>query len=64
MKKIRKTKNQSFNDTVGVTSFLSPVLKREFEVGSEEYNQASRGFCPSKKSNLLRVTILYKQQIK
>ena len=55
MEKIRKTKNQNFNDTVGVTRFLSPVLNREFEVGSEEYNQASRGFCPSKTLNLLRV---------
>ena len=55
MKKIRKTKNHSFNDTVGVTRFLSPVLNREFEVGSEEYNQASRGFCPSKMLKLVRV---------
>ena len=30
-------------------------LDSEFQLGSEDYNQGSRGFCPSKRSNLLRV---------
>ena len=48
-------KNGSYLEVVASIKDMNTDLNREFEVGSEEYNQASRGFCPSKKSNLLRV---------
>ena len=49
-------KNQNFNDTVGVTSFLSPVLKSTQSLCSEKHSKGSRGFCPSKTLKLLRVS--------
>ena len=48
-------KNGPHLEVVASIKDMNTDLNREFEVGSEEYNQASRGFCPSKKSNLLRV---------
>ena len=48
-------KNASDLEVVASIKDMNTDLNREFEVGSEEYNQASRGFCPSKTSNLLRV---------
>ena len=50
-----KMKNGSHLEVVASIKDINTDLNREFEVGSEEYNQASRGFCPSKTSNLLRV---------
>ena len=49
-------KNASDLEVVASIKDMNTDLNREFEVGSEEYNQASRGFCPSKTSNLLRVS--------
>ena len=54
-----KMKNGSYLEVVASIKDMNTDLKREFEVGSEEYNQASRGFCPSKTSNLLRVYYVY-----
>ena len=48
-------KNGSHLEVVASIKDMNTDLKREFEVSSEEYNQASRGFCPSKTLNLLRV---------
>ena len=48
-------KNGSHLEVVASIKDMNTDLNREFEVGSEEYNQASRGFCLSKTSNLLRV---------
>ena len=48
-------KNGSHLEVVASIKDMNTDLNREFEVGSEEYNQASRGFYPSKMSNLLRV---------
>ena len=50
-------KNGSHLEVVASIKDMNTDLNREFEVGSEEYNQASRGFCPSKTSNLLRVLV-------
>ena len=50
-----KMKNGSHLEVVASIKDINTDLNREFEVGSEEYNQASRGFCPSKTLNLLRV---------
>ena len=50
-------KNASDLEVVASIKDMNTDLKREFEVSSEEYNQASRGFCPSKTLNLLRVLI-------
>ena len=50
-------KNGSHLEVVASIKDMNTDLNREFEVGFEEYNQASRGFCPSKTLNLLRVTI-------
>ena len=50
-----KMKNGSHLEVVASIKDINTDLNREFEVGSEEYNQASKGFCPSKTSNLLRV---------
>ena len=57
-------KNGPHLEVVASIKDMNTDLNREFEVGSEEYNQASRGFCPSKKSNLLRVLAKSKNQIK
>ena len=48
-------KNGPHLEVVASIKDMNTDLNREFEVDSEEYNQVSRGFCPSKKSNLLRV---------
>ena len=48
-------KSGSHLEVVASIKDMNTDLNREFEEGSEEYNQASRGFCPSKTSNLLRV---------
>ena len=52
-------KNGSHLEVVASIKDMNTDLNREFEVGSEDYNQASRGFCSSKTSNLLRVVTLY-----
>ena len=48
-------KNGFHLEVVASIKDMNTDLNREFEVDSEEYNQVSRGFCPSKTSNLLRV---------
>ena len=48
-------KNGSHLEVVASIKDMNTDLNREFEVVSGEYNQASRGFCPSKTLNLLRV---------
>ena len=48
-------KNGFHLEVVASIKDMNTDLNREFEVDSEEYNQASREFCPSKTSNLLRV---------
>ena len=53
-----KMKNGSHLEVVASIKDMNTDLNREFEVDSEEYNQVSRGFCPSKTSNLLRVCII------
>ena len=52
-----KMKNGPRLEVVASIKDMNTDLNREFEVLSEEYNQASRGFCPSKMWNLLRVLI-------
>ena len=48
-------KSGSHLEVVASIKDMNTDLNREFEMGLEECNQASRGFCPSKTSNLLRV---------
>ena len=57
-------KNGSHLEVVASIKDMNTDLNREFEVGSEEYNQASRGFWSSKTSNLLRVSNHHETNLK